>query len=218
MQLYLATTNPNKIKEIKSFIQDFFKTDSENKTHLIIKSLNDFKDYSPAEETGSSFKENASLKSRHLLNYLKGKNLLKFPLGILAEDSGLEVESLNAVPGIYSARYSGPSGNDKKNNELLLKNLKHQTNRKARYVCSLSFLFVRDENINENFFETYCEGTIALEEKGKGGFGYDPLFVPKGETKTFGELPFSFKQKVSHRRKALEKWLKYMETQSICLL
>ncbi len=213
MHIYLATTNLNKIKEIKNFIRNFFKGSLGNKTNLMIKSLNDFEDYSPAKETGLSFKENANLKSKYLLHYLTNKNLFKPSFGILAEDSGLEVESLDGAPGIYSARYSGPAGNDKKNNELLLKNLKHQVNRKARYVCALSFLFVSKIKTTGTFFEAYCEGAVDWEEKGKEGFGYDPLFIPKGEAKTFGELPFSFKQKVSHRRKALEQWLKYIKKQ-----
>lgn len=223
MQLYLATTNINKIKEIKNFLYSSFKTFHNSspfkkqilKTHFFVKSLEDLRNYKSVEETGSSFKENASLKSRHLLNQLKEMGLFESPLSILAEDSGLEVKSLSGAPGIYSARYSGFKANDKKNNELLLKNLKGQKNRKARYVCALSFLFIKGSKVTEKLFEAYCEGKIGYEERGKGGFGYDPVFIPKGGTKTFGELDFQGKQELSHRKKALQKWKGYMEAQQL---
>ena len=214
IQFYLATTNSNKIKEIEGFLCPikFFSSFLQiSKANLLIKSLKDLENYKPVEETGVTFKENAILKSRHLLKDLKKRGLLPSPLWILAEDSGLEVESLVGAPGIYSARYSGPNANDRRNNQLLLKNLKNHKNRKARYVCALSFILVREAKTNEEFFEGCCEGKIAHEERGKGGFGYDPLFIPKGETKTFGELTFQFKQEISHRKKALKKWQKYLE-------
>ena len=214
MQLYLATTNNNKIKEIKDFLRslkDFLNTPQILKTSLSIKSLKDLENYNSIKETGLSFKENASLKSRNLLNNLIKRNLLVNPLGVLGEDSGLEVESLSGAPGIYSARYSGSEANDKQNNRLLLQSLKNQNNRKARYVCALSFISVRESKITENIFEDYCHGTIAHKERGKGGFGYDPLFIPKGQTKTFAELSFQFKQRISHRKKALKQWQKYLE-------
>ena len=218
IQFYLATTNSNKIKEIKSFLRSikFFASSSQvSKANSLIKSLKNLKNYSPVKEIGLSFKENAILKSSHLLNDLSKRGLLLKPLGILAEDSGLEVKSLAGAPGIYSARYSGLKANDKRNNQLLLKNLKNHKNREARYVCVLSFIFVKNSNSIEKTFEGYCKGEIVYKERGRGGFGYDPLFIPKGETKTFAELSFQFKQEISHRKKALKKWQKYLEEKKI---
>ena len=202
--------------------------------------------YLPPEETGLSFKENARIKSSHLLTFLKDIPLkLPGPLWILGEDSGLEVIALKGRPGIYSARYSGPEATDQKNNRLLLKNLRGQENRTARYVCALSCqrlpfpdgesfslpenrVFDKTEKIGlpsaktqdhkkgagkplsekEGIFEGFCHGSIALEERGGGGFGYDPVFIPRGETKTLGELPSEFKEKISHRVQALKQFTK----------
>ena len=207
MLLYLATTNKNKIKEIKDFIHLKLKSFSE----LDITDLKSIPNYQNPEETGFSFKENASVKSQNLWNYLKNKKKPVF-FGILAEDSGLEVEALHGEPGIYSSRYAGVTANDKKNNELLLEKLKYQKNRKARYVCALSFLFLKEGKKTEMIFETYYEGQIAYQEKGQEGFAYDVLFIPKNSQKTFGQLPFEFKQEVSHRSLALRKWKKYLES------
>lgn len=216
MTLYLATTNSNKIKEIKEILQKLFEVKKENSVFKIqtlkglfdIKSLESLENYSPPEEKGLSFKDNALIKSECLLNYLRNREMLESFSCILAEDSGLEVDCLNGAPGVYSARYSGLESNDEKNNKLLLKNLRGQNNRSARYVCVLSFLLCRQKEVKSHIFSAVCEGAIAKEEKAKGGFGYDPLFIPDGETKTFAELPKEFKQSISHRRKALEIWAK----------
>ena len=218
---------------------DFKKTETKS---LSLDSLK----YTPPEETGLSFKENARIKSTHLLTFLKNIPLkLPEPLWILGEDSGLEVTALKGCPGIYSARYSGPGATDQKNNRLLLKNLKGREDRTARYVCALScrrlqadegslFSFQQKTIFNktekaappdvrikdrkteaekplsekEGSFEGFCYGSIALEERGKGGFGYDPVFIPRGESKTLGELPSEFKEKISHRVQALKRLTK----------
>ena len=213
IELWIATTNHNKIKEIKNIIHLFYKNYSkgtELSKFLFLKSTKDLKNYSPPEETGVYFTDNAKIKSRHLLNNLMEQRTLTQPLGILSEDSGLEVESLNGAPGIYSARYSGPQATDRENNKLLLKKLENQTNRRARYTCALSFLFIEEERESSKLFEAHCEGQIAHQEKGYGGFGYDSLFIPRGQTQTFATLPPDFKQKLSHRRKALEQCLEHM--------
>lgn len=178
---------------------------------FVIQSLLNFKNYISPPETGHSFKENAEIKSKHFLRFLADSHLLEDPVGILGEDSGLEVKSLKGEPGIYSARYSGPEANDKSNNQLVLKRLQPYQNREARYVCALSFIGIKQGRQTKQTFEAFCEGRMARRERGEGGFGYDPLFIPKGENQTFGELTFRFKQERSHRRWALEKWLKYME-------
>ena len=207
MTLWLATTNTHKIKEIKSFFKD-----TPAIKFLDLSDIN-CKNYTPPEETGNTFKENARIKSAGVLKFLKDSKLsLPKPLWILGEDSGLEVKVLNGKPGIYSARYSGPQATDQKNNQLLLKNLLGKTDRIARYVCVLSCRpFTKNSQelssseTKEFVFEGFCHGSIAFEERGVNGFGYDPLFIPQGETKTFGELSPQFKESISHRIQALKK-------------
>lgn len=220
MTLWLATTNIHKIKEIKSFFKD---TSAIRFLGLSdIKKFATGKTYIPPEETGDSFKENARIKSAGLLEFLKNKSLpLPQPLWIVGEDSGLEVKALKGQPGVYSARYSGPQATDQKNNQLLLKNLFGQTDRAARYVCVLScrpleenFKKPLSSKKKEFVFEGFCSGSIASEERGSSGFGYDPLFIPKGETKTFGELPPRFKENISHRIQALKKFAAYLSSEN----
>lgn len=210
--LYLATTNRNKIKEISSFIEAFLKGAFlfKQEPALVIKSLRDVSGYPSPEENGSSFQENANIKSLALLEHLKEQGQIEDLFGILSEDSGLEVCALQGAPGLFSARYSGPQATDKKNNRLLLQKMENQKNRKARYACALSFLFLKSEKEIVKNWTAYCEGNIDFQERGQGGFGYDPLFIPLGEKKTFGELPFEFKQKISHRTQALQKWTSYL--------
>ena len=217
MTLWLATTNAHKIREIKSFFKDT--------PALQVLDLSDIKSfvtnraYTPPEETGNSFRKNASIKSAGLLSFLKDSDFpLPKPLWIVGEDSGLEVKALNEEPGVHSARYSGPQTTNQKNNKLLLKNLLEQTDRRARYVCVLSCRpfeenFKESPSLNEKefVFKGFCSGSIALEEKGRGGFGYDPLFIPQGETKTFGELSPQFKESISHRIQALKQFAKTLQ-------
>ncbi len=192
---WIATTNPHKIKEIKSFFK--------NQTSLSFKNLKDLKGYTPPEETGSSFKENAEIKSLQLLTFLNHKNIpLNKNIWILGEDSGLEVESLNKAPGIFSARYGGQQTTDQKNNQLLLHNLKDKKSRLAQYVCAISCL---SPNGTKLAFQGLCKGSIGFKEKGGNGFGYDPLFIPEGEIHTLGELAPEFKEKISHRIQAIKK-------------
>ena len=207
MTLWLATTNSHKIKEIKSFFK--------NTPAIQFLDLSDIncKNYTPPEETGNTFKENAGIKSAGLLKFLKDSKLsLQKPCWIVGEDSGLEVKVLNGKPGIYSARYSGPQATDQKNNQLLLKNLLRQTDRTACYTCALScrpftesFQESSFSETKEFIFEGFCHGSMASEERGVNGFGYDPLFIPRGETKTFGELSPQFKERISHRIQALKQ-------------
>lgn len=190
MTFWLATTNKNKIHEIESFFKSAY--DFYHISHL--------KNYTPPEEIGLTFKENARIKAESLAVFLD-KSEVSSDCLILGEDSGLKVYSLGGEPGIYSARYSGPHGDDKQNNQLLLENMKEQRNREAYYVCVICCLFKNQKY----FFKGQLKGSIALEEKGTNGFGYDPLFIPEGERKTLGELPSDFKQTISHRAKALNK-------------
>lgn len=146
------------------------------------------------EETGSTFEENAFLKA--------DSGCRESGLPCIADDSGLEVDALGGAPGVYSARYAGEHGNDRKNNRLLLENLKDvpAERRTARFVSSVCCVFPDGRSFT---VRGVCEGTIAFEAHGTGGFGYDPLFLV-GE-RTFGELTAAEKDRVSHRGNALRR-------------
>lgn len=152
-------------------------------------------------EDGSTFAENAIIKSSTVAKWLQKKGITAT---VLADDSGLEVFALNGEPGIYSARYSGKHGADEDNNTLLMKNLQGVTDRSARYFCALSYQEVSPEGITDpKIFEGECRGAINHGPVGDMGFGYDPLFVPDGETRTFAQMELEEKKKISHRGNAI---------------
>lgn len=190
MIFWLATTNRHKIREIKAFFKNRFPCYDPS----------GLAGYFPPEETGQSFRENAEIKACHLASFLKPSDHGSDSL-ILGEDSGLEVRALNGQPGIFSARYSGLKATDSENNQLLLENMKGKPKEKrsAAYVCAICCLF-EGEKV---FFEGRLKGHLAFHLKGSNGFGYDPLFVPEGESQTLGELSDEFKEKISHRVQAL---------------
>ena len=149
-----------------------------------------------AEETGSSFLENALLKARHAARAAQ--------LPALADDSGIEVDALGGRPGVWSARFAGAGASDAANLALLLERLSGVAaeRRTARYQCVVAWVGCAAEAVPLLGQGTW-EGRIALEPRGSGGFGYDPAFIPVGETRTAAELPAQEKNLVSHRAKAL---------------
>lgn len=186
--LLIGTTNKGKVREIAEELREL---------PLIIKDLSEFPDISPPEETGKSFFENALLKARY---YAEKTGFLT-----LADDSGLEVEALGGAPGIYSARFAGPSATDEQNYTKLLNLLKGlpREKRKARFVCVMVCYHPSGQLI---WSEGVWEGLIAEEPRGNYGFGYDPVFLVKefNYEKTAGELPLQVKNQLSHRAKALK--------------
>ena len=156
------------------------------------------------EETGKTFEENARLKA------LSGLRDTSMPC--IADDSGLCVDALGGAPGIYSARFGGEDGNDRLNNEKLLKELENvkDENRTARFVCCICCVFPDGREI---VVEGNCEGRIAFEKHGDGGFGYDPLFMT--EYGCFGEMTSEEKDAVSHRGNALRLLVKELEKANI---
>lgn len=189
-RLVLASNNKNKIREFREIFKD-----------REILSLNDIGYFDEIEETGETFLENALIKASSISKYLKNKNIF---CDVIADDSGLCVESLNGEPGVYSARYAGIHGDDTKNRQKLLNELKDKENRKAYFVCNI-VLYKPDDNYINVEGRTY--GTIADEERGSKTFGYDCLFLSDDLHKTFGEATSLEKNKVSHRARALEKLL-----------
>lgn len=185
MQVVLATANVGKQRELAELLTPL---------HLELKLAREF-GIASAPETGDSFEANAEQKARYVAQ--------RSGLPALADDSGLEVEALDGRPGIYSARYAGPTASDADNNARLLAELAGvpPERRGARYRCVLAFVRHADD-AEIVLGHGSWEGRIALSPAGQGGFGYDPVFIPEGYDKTVGELEPALKQAVSHRARA----------------
>lgn len=192
-RLVLATRNRGKIAEIKRLLEDL---------PLQILTWEDFPDWPPVEEEGETFEENAWHKAESLARWAG--------LPALADDSGLEVEALKGAPGVFSAHYAGKHGDDAGNVARLLQELEGVPGdrRKARFVCVLALAGPRGERL---LVRETCDGSIAEEPRGEGGFGYDPVFVPDGEVRTMAELSLEEKNAVSHRGKALRRLRSLLE-------
>lgn len=190
-KLILASNNIKKVKEIQEILKDI---------SIEVKSLADEGINIDVVEDGNTFEENAKKKAKEIYEFLLYKKQKDFI--VLADDSGLEVDYLNGEPGIYSARYCGEHGNDNKNNEKLLGNLKGvpKEKRGAQFVCQLALFTDKGEY---HTVRGQVTGFIIEELHGIGGFGYDPLFFYKPENKTFAELKAEEKNKISHRAVAL---------------
>ena len=177
MEIYVATHNAHKLREIGEILPGF----------TILSEDPD------VEETAPDFSGNALIKARAIAAAHKG-------CWVMADDSGLEVTALGGEPGVRSARYAGEPSNTPANNALLLKNLEGVTDRRANFTCCVALV---DPDGGEHVLAGRCYGTIACEASGVGGFGYDPLFIPDGHTKSFAELSADEKNAISHRGRAL---------------
>ena len=192
--MIVATRNQGKIREIREALKGL---------GLRIYALSDFPDVPEIEEDGKSFIENA-LKKARFYSKVFGKLTL-------ADDSGLEVDGLKGMPGIYSARYSGERASSLENNQKLLKEMEGipLSKRGARFKCIMA---VVSPNGKEAMTEGSCKGRIGMREKGRRGFGYDPLFILQKYGKTMAELSLKEKNRISHRGKALRKIKKIIRT------
>ena len=152
-------------------------------------------------EPHATLEENASEKSRTIFQ-LTGENCF-------SEDTGLEVAALNGEPGVKSARYAGEDKAFDKNIDKLLAKLENQSDRRAHFRTVISLLWQGREWL----FEGICEGTIALQRQGEGGFGYDAVFRPAGDARTFAEMTLAEKNQVSHRKKAADKLVAFLQKQ-----
>lgn len=189
LELIFATNNAHKLEEVQAIVGDKFK----------LKSLADIDCHDDIPETGVTFEENAQQKTDYLVN--------KYGLYCFGDDSGLEIDALNGEPGVYSARYSGTRDMEQ-NINLVLKKLDGLIERTARFKTVIS-LFLNEK---QHFFEGSIEGTITSERKGIDGFGYDPIFIPNGYSKTFAEMTAEEKNAISHRAIAVGKLSKFLET------
>ncbi|HEX8291049.1 MAG TPA: RdgB/HAM1 family non-canonical purine NTP pyrophosphatase [Pyrinomonadaceae bacterium] len=185
-ELLVATSNAGKVRELSHLLSGF---------PLRLRLLGEFSGVDEAEETGGTFEENAAIKALH---YSAHSGLLT-----LSDDSGLSVDALGGAPGVRSARYAGREATYAERMSKLIGELDAtgDAERRARFVCVIA---VADPSAGTlHTFEGACEGRIARAPRGRGGFGYDPLFIPDGHDRTFGELPDEVKQTLSHRARAL---------------
>ena len=192
--LYLATQNKHKVEELSALL----------KNHFDIRALNTLSFTEEIPETGNTLLENSLQKARYIAE--------KFQVTCLADDSGLEVEGLGGAPGVYSARYAGEPKDDHKNLQLVLTNLSGIANRRARFVTVLTYY----TNGTYTSFEGEIQGSIVEVPRGTQGFGYDPIFQPEQETRTFAEMSLEEKNLIAHRAGALEKFVKYLDETQKC--
>lgn len=188
MKLIFATNNQNKVKEIKAATGH----------RMDIVTLKDAGIDIDIPEPYDTLQENAETKA---------KTIFKMTYeNCFSEDTGLEVDALNGAPGVHTARYAGDQKSDKDNIALILKNLEGQSNRNARFRTVIYLIYEGQHHM----FEGVCEGRIAEKARGEDGFGYDPIFVPDGDMRTFAEMTIEEKAQYSHRKKALEKLIGFL--------
>ncbi|MGD0059194.1 MAG: RdgB/HAM1 family non-canonical purine NTP pyrophosphatase [Verrucomicrobiia bacterium] len=187
MQLLLASRNRDKLKELTAMLHDL---------QLDVLSLADVPNLPGVVEDGATIRDNAVKKAVQMARMAKKLTL--------ADDTGLEVDVLKGEPGVLSARFAGDDATYHENNKKLLKMLEGVAyeKRTARFRCVVA---IADENGLYDCAEGICNGTILEAERGGGGFGYDPLFLADGQTKTFAELSLEVKNRISHRAKAMQK-------------
>lgn len=195
-ELVFATSNKGKYNEVKKMMP----------RNINLLSLNDLNFIGDIQETGKTLKQNAKIKSDFIFN--------NFGINCFADDSGLEIDSLNGMPGIYSARFAGKTCNSNDNIEKVWKLLTGYKNTDAKFKSILSL------NIDGKtfFFEGKINGKIIFNKRGTNGFGYDSIFIPNGYNKTFAELNSVEKNEISHRSKALKRLIIFLDKKNICNL
>ena len=190
MKLVFASNNKNKIIEIQSILPDSIQ----------LLSLEDIGCFEEIPETAETIEGNAMLKANYVTE--------RFGYDCFADDSGLEVESLNGAPGVYSARYAGEYKNNEHNIDKLLVELSDQNNRKAHFKTVIA-LNIKNQ---QHLFTGTAKGEIITERKGINGFGYDPVFQPEGHDRTFAEFSLEEKSAISHRAKAVKQLISFLQS------
>lgn len=189
-QLIFASANENKVREIRKIMPE----------NIEIRSLNDLGLTEEIPETAATFAGNALLKAQYVHE--------RYQVNCFADDSGLEIEALNKAPGVYSARYAGEPKNDLRNLELALSNLRGIENRNACFKTVIALIW--EGQIH--YFEGEVHGRIGTTPQGEVGFGYDPIFFPENENRTFAEMSLDEKNEYSHRARALAKMMDFLKT------
>lgn len=189
MQLVFASNNQNKIKEIQGLLPDTIE----------ILSLSAIGCTEEIPETAATIEGNAILKANYITE--------KYGYDCFADDTGLEVETLNGAPGVYSARYAGEQRSADDNMNKLLEALINETNRNAQFKTVIAL----NLNKKQQLFTGIAKGTIITEKLGDQGFGYDPIFQPEAYQETFAQLPMEIKNKISHRGKAVQQLIEFLK-------
>ncbi|MFN0729155.1 non-canonical purine NTP diphosphatase [Polaribacter gochangensis] len=188
MKIVFATNNLNKLAEVQKMLPDSIE----------LLSLSDINCFDEIEETETTLEGNAKLKANYITE--------KFGYNCFADDTGLEVESLNGEPGVFSARYAGSENSSKKNMQKLLSELENKSNRKAQFRTAIAL----NLNNEQFLFEGICKGEILTEKQGEKGFGYDPVFKPNGFNNSFAEMTSEEKNSISHRGNAVQKLVRFL--------
>lgn len=189
MQICFASNNENKVKEIRSLLGGSFS----------IVGLSEIGCHEELAETRDTLEGNALQKAEYVFT--------KFNTPCFADDTGLEVEALNGEPGVYSARYAGLQRNSDDNMALLLSNLANQSNRKAQFKTVITYM----DKDGAHSFIGMIKGIITAKPIGTQGFGYDPVFMPEGSEKTFGQMSLEEKNGFSHRAKATSQFVSFLK-------
>ena len=191
MKLVFATNNKHKLEEVRAILGN----------RIEVLSLNDINCHDDIPETADTLEGNALIKARYIYE--------KFGVDCFADDTGLEVESLNGEPGVYSARYAGEECNPEANMYKLLQNLTGKNNRNAQFRTVIALIIQGEEKL----FNGIVKGTISNEKMGNAGFGYDPIFIPEGFSESFAQMTSDMKNSISHRYRATEELSKYLKQQ-----
>ena len=192
MKLVFATNNKHKLDEVRAILG--------NRVEIL--SLNDIDCHDDIPETADTLEGNALIKARYIYD--------KFGVDCFADDTGLEVESLNGEPGVYSARYAGEECNSEANMNKLLQNLTGKNNRNAQFRTVIALIIKGEEKL----FNGIVKGTISHEKTGNSGFGYDPVFIPEGFSESFAQMSGDMKNSISHRYRATEELNNYLKQQN----
>ena len=189
MKLVFATNNKHKLQEVRDILG----------SRVEVLSLSDINCYDDISETADTLEGNAIMKARYIYD--------KYGVDCFADDTGLEVEALNGAPGVYSARYAGDGHDSEANMNKLLQNLTDKNNRFAQFRTVIA-LIIKGE---EYHFDGIVKGEITKEKLGDSGFGYDPIFIPEGFSKSFAQMTNDEKNSISHRFRATEKLNDYLK-------
>ncbi len=189
MKLVFATHNLKKLEEVKEILPDTFE----------LLSLDDIGCHEEIPETGDTLEANAKLKADFVTQ--------KYGLDCFSDDTGLLIDALDGAPGVYSARYAGEQKNSEDNMNKVLSLLEEKSNRDAHFKTAIHLNFHGKSYV----FDGTVHGKITTEKRGKGGFGYDPIFIPENYAETFGQLSASIKNSISHRGRAIQKLLAFLK-------
>ena len=190
MRLVFATHNKNKLEEIKNMLPDYIE----------LLSLTEIGCHEDIAETADTIDGNAILKAKYVTE--------KYGYNCFADDTGLEIEALGGAPGVYSARYAGQDCSAEDNMKKVLKKLEDEENRNAKFRTVIALIIKGEENL----FEGECNGSITKIKNGVEGFGYDPIFIPEGCEITFAEMSKQKKGAISHRGRAVEKLVAFLNS------